>query len=68
MPIEEDEHGTAILSSRDICMMEHLPRLMESGVCCFKIEGRNEDGDLHRYGRRRVSAGDGRLREESRSL
>ena len=40
MPIEEDEHGTAILSSRDICMMDHLPRLMESGVCCFKIEGR----------------------------
>ena len=40
MPIEEDERGTAILSSRDICMMEHLPRLMESGVCCFKIEGR----------------------------
>ncbi|MBR5560945.1 MAG: U32 family peptidase [Clostridia bacterium] len=40
MPIEEDERGTAILSSRDMCMMEHLPRLMESGVCCFKIEGR----------------------------
>jgi len=40
MPIEEDERGTAILSSRDMCMMEHLPRLMESGVCCFKVEGR----------------------------
>lgn len=40
MPIEEDAHGTAILSSRDMCMMEHLPRMMESGVCCFKIEGR----------------------------
>lgn len=40
MPIEEDARGTAILSSRDLCMMEHLPRLMESGVCCFKIEGR----------------------------
>ncbi|MBQ2990453.1 MAG: U32 family peptidase [Clostridia bacterium] len=40
MPIEEDARGTAILSSRDMCMMEHLPRLMESGVCCFKIEGR----------------------------
>ena len=37
MPIEEDERGTAILSSRDICMMDHLPRLMESGVCCFKV-------------------------------
>ena len=40
MPIEEDERGTAILSSRDMCMMEHLPRLMESGVRCFKVEGR----------------------------
>lgn len=40
MPIEEDARGTAILSSRDLCMIEHLPRLMESGVCCFKIEGR----------------------------
>lgn len=40
MPIEEDARGTAILSSRDICMMDHLPRLMESGVACFKVEGR----------------------------
>jgi len=40
MPIEEDARGTAILSSRDMCMMEHMPRLMESGVSCFKIEGR----------------------------
>ena len=40
MPVEEDARGTAILSSRDMCMMEHLPRLMESGVSCFKIEGR----------------------------
>jgi len=40
MPIEEDVRGTAILSSRDMCMMDHLPRLMESGVSCFKIEGR----------------------------
>ena len=40
MPIEEGERGTAILSARDICMMEHLPRLMESGVSCFKVEGR----------------------------
>jgi len=40
MPIEEDARGTAILSSRDMCMMEHMPRLMRSGVHCFKIEGR----------------------------
>ena len=40
MPIEESGRGTAILSSRDMCMIDHLPRLMESGVSCFKIEGR----------------------------
>lgn len=40
LSIEEGDRGTAILSSHDICMMEHLPRLMESGVCCFKVEGR----------------------------
>ncbi|MBP3656150.1 MAG: U32 family peptidase C-terminal domain-containing protein [Clostridia bacterium] len=40
MPVEEDAAGTAILSSRDMCMIDHLPRLMESGVACFKIEGR----------------------------
>ncbi|MDO5377095.1 MAG: U32 family peptidase [Clostridia bacterium] len=40
MPVEEDASGTAILSSRDLCMLEHLPRLMRSGISCFKIEGR----------------------------
>ncbi len=40
LPIEEGPRGTAILSSRDMCMFDHLPRLMESGVSCFKIEGR----------------------------
>lgn len=40
LPIEEDASGTAILSSRDLCMLEHLPRLMRSGISCFKIEGR----------------------------
>ena len=40
LPVMEDERGTAILSSRDMCMMDHLPRLMESGVRCFKVEGR----------------------------
>ena len=40
MPIEEDARGTAILSSRDLCMIDHVPRLMDSGVRCFKVEGR----------------------------
>ncbi|MFR2149995.1 MAG: peptidase U32 family protein [Christensenellales bacterium] len=61
MPIEEDERGTAILSSRDICMMDHLPRLMESGVCCFKIEGRMKTKSTC-DGRQGVSPSHGRIR------
>ena len=40
MPIIENEHGTAILSSGDLCMIEHIPELIASGVSCLKIEGR----------------------------
>ena len=40
LPIEEDEHGTFIMSSKDMCMIEHIPELMESGISSFKIEGR----------------------------
>ncbi len=36
----EDSRGTYIMSSRDMCMIEHVPELMESGVDSFKIEGR----------------------------
>ncbi|MBQ8749333.1 MAG: U32 family peptidase [Clostridia bacterium] len=39
-PIEEDERGTYILNSKDLCMIEHLPKLMDAGVTSFKIEGR----------------------------
>ena len=39
-PIEEDEKGTYILNSRDLCMIKHLPKLMKAGVQSFKIEGR----------------------------
>ena len=39
-PIEEDERGTYILNSKDLCMIEHLPEIAESGVTSFKIEGR----------------------------
>ena len=38
--IEEDEHGTYILNSRDLCMIEHIPELAVSGVVSAKIEGR----------------------------
>ena len=39
-PIEEDELGTFIMSSRDLCMIEHIPELCEAGIDSFKIEGR----------------------------
>lgn len=39
-PVEEDEHGTYILNSRDLCLLEHLPELTAAGVESFKIEGR----------------------------
>ncbi len=38
--LEEDSRGSYILSSRDLCMIEHIPELMESGIDSFKIEGR----------------------------
>lgn len=39
-PIEEDERGAYILNSKDLCMIGHLPELIESGLCSLKIEGR----------------------------
>ena len=39
-PVFEDEKGTYILNSRDMCMIDHLDDLMEAGVDCIKIEGR----------------------------
>ncbi|MBQ7319973.1 MAG: U32 family peptidase [Clostridia bacterium] len=40
LPIEVSDLGTFILSSKDMCMIEHIPALMESGIYSFKIEGR----------------------------
>ena len=39
-PVEETEEGTAIFYSKDLCMIEHLPLLMQSGIDGLKIEGR----------------------------
>lgn len=39
-PIEEDERGSYILNSRDLCMIDRIPDLAEAGVYSFKIEGR----------------------------
>ena len=40
MPVEEDERGTYIFNSKDLCMIEHIPELVDAGVYSFKIEGR----------------------------
>lgn len=40
MPVFENERGTYIFNSRDLCMIEHIPELMEAGIDSFKIEGR----------------------------
>jgi putative protease len=40
MPVYEDEQGTYIFNSKDLCLIEHIPELMESGINSFKVEGR----------------------------
>lgn len=40
MPVEEDERGTYIFNSKDLCMLPYLDRFIESGVTSLKIEGR----------------------------
>ncbi len=39
-PVEEDDRGTYIMNSRDLCMIEHIPEIIESGIMSAKIEGR----------------------------
>jgi putative protease len=39
-PIDEDETGTYILNSRDLCLLDHLPELIDAGIDSLKIEGR----------------------------
>ena len=40
MPIEDDEHGTYIFSSKDLCLIKEIPEIIEMGVNSLKIEGR----------------------------
>ena len=40
MPVYENERGTYIFNSKDLCMIEHIPELVNAGVDSFKIEGR----------------------------
>ena len=40
MPVYENERGTFIFNSKDLCMIEHIPEMIEAGIDSFKIEGR----------------------------
>lgn len=40
MPVYENERGTFIFNSKDLCMIEHIPEIVESGITSLKLEGR----------------------------
>ena len=40
LPVYENERGTFIFNSKDLCMLEHIPDLLDAGIDSFKIEGR----------------------------
>ena len=40
MPVYENKRGTYIFNSKDLCMIEHIPEMIEAGIDSFKIEGR----------------------------
>ena len=40
LPVYENDRGTYIFNSKDLCMIEHIPELIEAGIDSFKIEGR----------------------------
>ncbi len=40
LPVYENDRGTYIFNSKDLCMIEHIPQLIEAGIDSFKIEGR----------------------------
>ena len=39
MPVNEDDRGTYIFNSKDLCMIEHIPEMIDAGIDSFKIEG-----------------------------
>lgn len=40
LPVEENERGTYIFNSKDLCMLEHIPELVKAGINSLKVEGR----------------------------
>ena len=39
-PVTENDRGTFIFNSKDLCMVEYIPEMMDAGIDSFKIEGR----------------------------
>jgi putative protease len=42
MPIDEDEYGTYLMNSRDMCAIDYMQDLKNAGIISFKVEGRNK--------------------------
>lgn len=42
LPVEEDQSGTYIFNSKDLCLIKYLDELKKAGICSFKIEGRSK--------------------------
>ncbi|MDD5770543.1 MAG: U32 family peptidase C-terminal domain-containing protein [Candidatus Gracilibacteria bacterium] len=42
MEIDEDQYGTYLMNSRDLCAIDYIPELAEAGIISFKVEGRNK--------------------------
>ncbi|MCB7060154.1 U32 family peptidase, partial [Eggerthella lenta] len=40
MPVYENDRGTYIFNSKDLCMVEYIPEMIDAGIDSFKIEGR----------------------------
>jgi len=69
LPISEDENGSYILNSKDLCMIEHIDELLDLGLAAFKIEGRVKSeyyvaSTVSAYRRAIDLAADGRLTSE----
>ena len=45
LPVYENERGTFIFNSKDLCMVEHIPDLIDAGINSFKIEGRMKNAN-----------------------
>jgi putative protease len=42
MEIDEDEYGTYLMNSRDLCAIDYMQELADAGIISFKVEGRNK--------------------------